>query len=514
MQKEVAKRIDQLVNYGVDKLGLCLEDAVYARNQLGEYFGVVMNDIRPDRAENIDEVIADLTAVGKEMGLTEEGAEMRFESRLFGYVTPSPGLVCRTFADAKKEKGPEGATQYLYDLSVDNRYVRMADIKKNILWYADGPKGKIGITINLSKPEKDNKQVAAERNAAQTKYPKCLLCLENLGFPGGPTHPARQSIRVVPMTLAGENWHLQYSPYSYYYQHVIAFSDVHRPMAVTDRTFVRLLDFVELFPHFFIGSNADLPIVGGSILSHDHYQGGAKVLPMLSSGTRKVYRVEKGFKISVKDWYNSVVTVSGPSKQKVSSACAKILALWRDYSDPAVGILSHSGDVPHNTITPIAMVNDEKQFSVDLILRNNRTDDVHPDGIFHPTKSMHHIKKEGIGLIEAMGMFILPGRLKKELSGAAAILSSGKKPDFSALQEDPALGKHAEMIEQIGNEYGYSMTMEEAERRVKEHVNRVCLDILECTAVFKNTEEGQAAFDRFMKEVVEVCKVSRATKDA
>ena len=512
MEKDVAKLIDELVNYGSDHLDLSLEDAVYARNQLGEYFDVVMDDRRPDRAENIDDVISALTEVGKEKGLTEDGAEMRFEARLFGYVTASPGYVRRTFIRIKMSQGAPYATNYLYDLSVANRYIRLADIKKNILWYADGPKGKIGITINLSKPEKDAKQIAAERNAPQKKYPKCLLCLENLGYPGSLTHPARQTLRVIPLLLAGENWHMQFSPYSYYKQHIIAFSDEHRPMAVTDKTFIRLLDFVEIFPNYFIGSNADLPIVGGSILSHDHYQGGAKVLPMLDAPIRKTYRVEKGFKISVKDWYNSVVNVSGPSKQKVALACGKILALWRIYSDPAVGVFAKTGDTPHNTVTPICMINSEGHFSVDLILRNNRTDEEHPDGIFHPTKDMHHIKKEGIGLIEAMGMFILPGRLKKELSGAEEILSAGKEPDFAALREDPALGKHADMIEAIGKEYGYSMTAEEAHARVTEHVDKVCLDILECTAVFKNDEQGQKAFDLFMKNVVEICKVSRAAK--
>ena len=513
MEKDVARLIDLLVNYGREKLDLCLEDAVYARNQLGELFGVVMGDMRKETPEDVQTVIDALTEEGKRLGLTEDGAEMRFEAKLFGYVTASPGYVRRSFMRRKMSTGIESATEYLYQLCIDNRYIRMADIRKNILWYADGPKGKIGVTINLSKPEKDNKQVAAERNATQNKYPKCMLCLENLGFPGTATHPARQTLRIVPIDLAGEHWHMQYSPYSYYPEHIIVFSDEHRPMAVTPTTFVRLLDFVELLPHYFLGSNADLPIVGGSILSHDHYQGGSKVLPMLHAPVRKTYRVEKGFKISVKDWYNSVVSVTGPSKSKVALACAKILALWRSYTDAEVGVYSHTGDFPHNTITPIAMVDADGNYNVDLILRNNRTDEAHPDGIFHPTKDMHHIKKEGIGLIEAMGMFILPGRLKRELGAAEQILTAGQEPDYAALREDPAVGKHADMIRQIGEKYGYSLSADEAHKRVKEAVNEVCLNILECTAVFKNDEKGAAAFERFMAQVVEVCKLSRASKN-
>lgn len=495
---DIALLIDQLVNYGRDKLGLCLEDAVYARNQLGELFNCVMNDMREDRGE-LNGIIEDLTSYALDKGIIAEGDELRFETKLLGYVTPSAGLVKKTFEE-KYDNSPKEATDYLYNLSINNKYIRLEDISRNIRWYADGPKGKIGITINLSKPEKDPKQIAAERNAPKTKYPKCLLCLENLGFPGTLTHPARQTIRIVPLCLAGENWHMQYSPYMYYDEHIIAFADEHRPMAVTDKTFRRLLDFVDIFPHYFLGSNADLPIVGGSILSHDHYQGGKKVLPMFLAGVRKEHYNDGKLSVSVKDWYNSVVTVKGVDKDKVLKTASEVLSAWRNYTDESVGIYAYSGETPHNTVTPIVTKSGE-EYCVDIILRNNRTDESHPDGIFHPTQDMHNIKKEGIGLIEAMGLFILPGRLKREIAAMISLLGQDKI-DFAAVNEDEVLGKHVGMIAQIAAINGCGLAADKAQEVIIDYVNETCLKILECTAVFKNTEVGQAAFDRFVKSVI------------
>ena len=495
---DIALLIDELVNYGKDKLGLCLEDAIYARNQLGDLFSCVMNDVRADRG-NLNEVISGLTSYALNKGIISEGEELRFETKLLGYVTPSAGLVKKTFEE-KFAKSPKEATDYLYNLSINNKYIRLEDISRNIRWYADGPKGKIGITINLSKPEKDPKQIAAERNAPKTKYPKCLLCLENLGFPGTITHPARQTIRIVPLSLAKENWHMQYSPYMYYDEHIIAFADEHRPMAVTDKTFERLMDFVDIFPHYFLGSNADLPIVGGSILSHDHYQGGKKVLPMFLSKVRKEFYNDGKLSVSIKDWYNSVVTVRGKDKAKVHAMASKVLATWRNYTDESVGIYAFTGDTPHNTVTPIVTKWDG-EYCVDIILRNNRTDDAHPDGIFHPTKDMHNIKKEGIGLIEAMGLFILPGRLKKEIAAMISLLGQDKI-DFAAVNEDETLSKHVGMIAQIAAINGCGLSADKAQQVIIDYVNDTCLKILECTAVFKNNASGQEAFERFVKTVL------------
>lgn len=496
MNAETGNLIAELARYGVEKLGLCLEDAVYARNRLAELFGCVPGECGVSSVP-LEETPDALVSRALESGLIKEGEELLFETKIMGLVTPSPGLVIKTYFDEARRAGSAAATSYLYELSVSNRYIRMKDIARNIRWYAEGSKGKVGITINLSKPEKDNKQVAAERNAAQVKYPKCLLCLENLGFCGTATHPARQTLRIVPVLLAGESWHMQFSPYMYYDEHVIVFSDEHRPMAVTDKTFRRLLDFVDEYPHYFLGSNADLPIVGGSILSHDHYQGGAKVLPMFRAEIGRLYQTGSELCVGIRDWYNSVVTVRGTDKERVIATCGKILSAWRGYSDESVGILSETDGVPHNTVTPIAIKSGE-EYCVDLILRNNRTDEARPDGIFHPTSDMHNIKKEGIGLIEAMGMFILPGRLKKEIARMTEILS-GESIDFAAIDADPSMSKHAGMIARIARESGMGLDENTLREKIIGYIDGVCLKILDCTAVFKSDKIGAEAFDRFMR---------------
>ncbi len=496
---EIAQNIEGLVSYGRKYLGLTLEDGVYARNQLLALF----NETPATEAgeeKNLNEILSCLIKRALACGMIHEGGELRFETKLMGLVTPSAGFVIREYVTRYANGGPQEATNYLYNLSKNNKYIRMEDIAKNIKWVAEGEMGDIGITINLSKPEKDNKQVAAEKESTAVKYPKCLLCLENLGFVGTATHPARQSIRIVPVKLGGESWHMQYSPYMYYDEHVIVFSDEHRPMAVTDKTFRRLADFVDLYPHYFLGSNADLPIVGGSILSHDHYQGGAKVLPMFKADMRKVFYSSPELTVGAKDWYNSVVSVQGTDRARVLRACDRILERWRGYSDESVGILSTSEGAPHNTVTPIATKNGD-EYRFDLILRNNRTDDAHPDGIFHPTKDMHNIKKEGIGLIEAMGLFILPGRLKKEVLAMEKVLCQ-KYVDFHALANDELLSKHAHAVKALAEKYGTGLDAETVHQNVIEYVNEVCFKILECTAVFKNTDEGQEAFAKFMAAVM------------
>ena len=497
MNRETGNLIADLVLYGRNELGLGTEDAVYASNQLLELLEAEPAD-RAGKVAPLNETLNGLISHALEKEIIDEGDELRFETKLMGLVTPSAGLVVRNYFDELRKGGAKSATDYLYRISVNNKYIRMEDISRNIRWYADGPKGTIGITINLSKPEKDNKQVAAERNAAQVKYPKCMLCLENIGFCGTATHPARQTLRIVPLELDGEDWHMQYSPYMYYDEHIIVFSDEHRPMAVTGGTFRRLLDFVDMYPHYFLGSNADLPIVGGSILSHDHYQGGKKVLPMFLAKDREVCYEKDGVKVTLKDWYNSVVSVSGTDKKAVAARCEKILAVWRNYSDESVGVLSHTGDVPHNTVTPIATKTGEV-YRIDMILRNNRTDEAHPDGIFHPTADMHNIKKEGIGIIEAMGLFILPGRLKKEIFAAIKLLGQ-EKIDFASLNDDPVLAKHLGMIASIAAS-GLSLTAEDAQKKIIDYVNATCLKILDCTAVFKSDEKGRAAFAKFVNAI-------------
>lgn len=496
----IGNLVEDLIYYAKDKLFMTYEDAFYARNQLLELFEAEPGD-RAGEEKPLNDILYPLIDYALENELIEQGEEMRFETKILGLVTPSAGLFIRNYQEIYRTQGPIAAEKYLYCVSVNNKYIRIEDIAKNICWYADGELGKIGITINLSKPEKDNRQVAAERNSKQVKYPKCLLCMENLGFCGTATHPARQTIRQVPVTLNGEQWHMQFSPYMYYDEHVIVFCDEHRPMKVTDETFARLFDFVDQYPNYFLGSNADLPIVGGSILSHDHYQGGKMVLPMFNTKLRKEFISTKELTVGIRDWYNSVVTLKGTDRKQVQNMACKFLKVWRNYTDESVGVEAYTGTVPHNTITPIAH-KEGNYYYLDLILRNNRCDETHPDGIFHPTQDMHNIKKEGIGLIEAMGLFILPGRLKREINSIIKLLTA-EKIDFAALNQDETLSKHIGLIAQISAKYGTGLSFETARDKTIEAVSETCLRILDCTAVFKRDDEGKPAFNKFMHHVID-----------
>jgi UDPglucose--hexose-1-phosphate uridylyltransferase len=494
---EISGLIEDLLLYATTKMSLCLEDKVYARNQLLELFEVEPSDREGEEKDFQTEILDPLVKYAIIEGITSEGSEIRFETKVMGLVTPSNGLVVKNFEELKNISGIEEATQYLYNISLSSNYIRLCDIKKNICWHTEGNNGKVGITINLSKPEKDAKQVLAERNFKGNKYPKCLLCLDNLGFCGTATHPARQTLRAVPINLNGESWHIQYSPYVYYDEHCIAFCDIHQPMKISSTTFLRLLDFVDIFPNYFLGSNADLPIVGGSILAHDHYQGGKKVLPMFSRPFRKIFIAEDDISLGIKDWYNSVVTIKGTNKKKVLALANKVFDKWVNYTDEDENIVAYTNEERHNTITPIASKENDI-YVLDLILRNNRTDETHPYGIFHPTEDMHNIKKEGIGLIEAMGLFILPGRLKMEIMEMIKILEKGNV-DFSQVNENPRINKHMGMIAQIiATNNNETMTMKEARNKILNNIEKTCLRILECTAVFKNTEEGQEAFKKFI----------------
>ena len=500
MQSDINKNIENLIYYAKDNLKLSFEDAIYAKNQLYDLFKINMPSY--EFAEKVDlqtEILDPMLSYAIEKKLTTEDERLLFETKIMGFVCPSPSNIIAEYNRISNEYGSEAATRYLYGISLNNNYIRVADIKKNIRWMTTGENGDIGITINLAKPEKDNKKVLEAKYSTEKKYPQCKLCLENLGYPGNLNYPARQTLRYVPIELNGEKWHLQYSPYVYYDEHCIAFADTHSPMKIDDITFARLLDFVEQFPHYFLGSNADLPIVGGSILAHDHYQGGKKVLPMLSRPLRRVYGFESDITIGIKDWYNSVVHIKSKNKFKVQLAAEKVLTAWQGYSDKKVGIECYT-NAPHNTVTPIASMTDNKEYCMDLILRNNRTDEEHPYGIYHPTEDMHNIKKEGIGLIEAMGLFILPGRLKKEINLMINILSQDKI-DFAALNDDESLSKHIEMIAQIAVSKGSKLDKKDARDSVIEYINTTCKKILECTAVFKNDKEGELAFDRFLKTV-------------
>ncbi len=501
----ITAHLEALLNYGQTVLGLTYEDALYIRNQLYYRYNITETVSEATKYDDfIEEILPLLVEAGKENKLFAEGEEQNFEAFLLGTVTPSPGSVISRFNQLALHKDAQSATEYLFELSKNNNYIRTKDIAKNLIWDAEGEKGEIIITVNLSKPEKDPKQILKEKEAPQSSYPPCALCVENVGFFGNAKKPARQNLRIYPLFLNDEEWYFQYSPYQYYDQHCIVLKKEHSPMQISPETMVRLLDFVELFPHYFLGSNADLPIVGGSILSHDHYQGGSKVLPMFKAEVKEEFTSGSFGDVTfgIVNWYNSVVRLSSYDKISLIEASSRVLDFWRGYSDEKVGILSNT-TAPHNTLNPIARMENGK-FVLDLILRNNRTDDKHPYGIFHPTEDMHNIKKEGIGLIEAMGTFILPGRLSTEAIDIIDILT-GKTPlNFKELADEKhPLSKHLAMIVQLVNDKGTTMTEEDAGHTVTEYINKTCIKILECTAVFKDNETGEQAFSRFMKELVE-----------
>ncbi|MBR2888729.1 MAG: UDP-glucose--hexose-1-phosphate uridylyltransferase [Oscillospiraceae bacterium] len=415
-----------------------------------------------------------------------------FDTRLMGVLTPMPREVRAKFA-ALYAQSPKAATDWYYQLSQDTDYIRRYRIKKDMRWKTATEYGDIDITINLSKPEKDPKAIAAAKNAPQSGYPKCQLCVENEGYGGRMNHPARQNHRIIPITIAGSDWCLQYSPYVYYNEHCIAFNASHTPMVIDKAAFAKLLDFVTVFPHYFIGSNADLPIVGGSILSHEHFQGGGYTFAMERSGieTDLVFRGFEDVTAGIVKWPMSVIRLNGPDKDRLADLADKILTAWRAYTDEAAFIYAETEGVPHNTITPIARRRGEN-YELDLVLRNNITTQEHPLGVYHPHAELHHIKKENIGLIEVMGLAVLPARLKGELADLEdAILNN--KPLTGALE------KHAPWVTELLKKH--SFTAENTAQILKEEVGIIFAQVLEHAGVYRRTPEGKAAFLRFVHTV-------------
>lgn len=426
------------------------------------------------------------------------------DAKIMGLLMPRQSEVSQWFWNSAAKEGIEKATDKFYKLSQDSNYIRMDRIKKNLYWTGETEYGALEITINLSKPEKDPKEIEAAKNMPESNYPRCLLCLENVGYGGNLNHPARQNHRVIPLTLDNEAWYFQYSPYVYYNEHCIAFHENHIPMKISDKTFKRLFDFIELFPHYFIGSNADLPIVGGSILVHEHFQGGCHVFPMEEAPVEKEF-AHKDFedvRIGIVKWPMSVVRLSSRDKNKLIEMAAMILDNWREYNDEDVSIFSHTeiddSKIPHNTITPIARRNKNGEYELDLVLRNNRTSDEHPDGIFHPHKELHHIKKENIGLIEVMGLAVLPGRLYDELDKIVPILT-GECSDIDGIFEEYAnLIKHSDWIYNLVEKYGTKLKKEEAVECLKREVANKFLHVLLDCGVFKRDQKGKNSFIKFM----------------
>ena len=501
-QDTLKLKLRQLVDYAKDNLSLRAEDEAFVTNSLLSTFslGAPAQQSAP-YGDFQSDIVDPIVEYAVQNGMAKDEERLLFETKLLGIVTPAPSSVVDKFDTIAANKGVKAATDWLFGLSVNNNYIRKVDIQKNIKWEHVGKFGKIGITINLSKPEKDPKQIALAKLMPKTGYPSCLLCPENVGYAGNLNHPARQTLRIIPIKLGGEDWSIQYSPYQYYNEHIIALSNEHRPMLVNSDTLYRLLDFVDTFPHYFIGSNAALPIVGGSILTHDHYQGGSKVLPMFEAGIRKNYvgNKYKNVSISIADWYNSVVRVSGKNKFEVHEVASDILNCWANWTDESVNVICNTGE-QHNAVTPIAR-KEGGDYIIDMILRNNRTDEAHPYGIFHPEEKLHNIKKEGIGIIEVMGLFILPGRLKAELEVIKDYICGNKNIDFKELNDtENPMYKHAQTIIQLVNDHGDNRDRAYADRVVTDYVNNACEQILECTAVFKNDEKGQTAFEKFIEQ--------------
>lgn len=476
------------------------EDVVYSRNKLLAVFGL-------DDCEEINETFEiekpyDILnrmcdwAAGK--GLIENTFDERdlFDTKVMGELTPRPSEVIKKFREDYKVS-PETATDNYYTFSQNTNYIRVDRIAKNLHWLADTEYGNIEITVNLSKPEKDPRDIAKAKLAPQSSYPKCLLCKENEGYQGRMNHPARQNHRIIPVTLTNEPWFLQYSPYVYYNEHCILFSGEHRPMKISRGSFERVLEFVDIFPHYFVGSNADLPIVGGSILSHDHFQGGHHDFPMAVAEAEETFTI-KGFEdvaVEKVKWPMSVIRLRGKSKEKLVDLSDKILTAWRGYSDEKCEIFAFTGDTPHNTITPIARKKNGA-YEIDLVLRNNRTSEEYPLGIFHPHQELHHIKKENIGLIEVMGLAVLPGRLKEEMKILEELMV--EKNAVSLIRENEKVEKHANWCEEILKKYE-SITAENVENIIKVEIGIAFSKVLENAGVYKQDEEGKAGYRRFIE---------------
>lgn len=488
--------IAKLVQYGLETELITADEKIYVVNLLLDLFGESGYEEPENVSDGIilEETLAELLDIAVEKGLTEDSIVYRdlFDTRIMNTMTPRPAEVIRTFWEKYKES-PETATDYFYKFSQDTDYIRRYRLCKDMRWTVDSPYGVIDLSINLSKPEKDPKAIAAAKNAKQSGYPKCLLCMENVGYAGHVSHPARQTHRVIPLTINDTDWGLQYSPYGYYNEHCILFNGQHVPMKIERATFVKLFDFVKQFPHYFIGSNADLPIVGGSILSHDHYQGGHYDFAMAKAGFEKTFTIP-GFEdvtAGIVKWPLSVIRIQSEDAERLIELATHILDKWRGYTDEAAFIFAETDGEPHNTITPIARKNGEL-FELDLTLRNNITTQESPLGLYHPHSEYHHIKKENIGLIEVMGLAVLPARLQKELSDLAdAIL---KKKDIRA---DETLEKHADWVEGFIKNYP-EITPENVMDILKEEVGKVFVHVLEDAGVYKCTPEGREAFERFI----------------
>jgi UDPglucose--hexose-1-phosphate uridylyltransferase len=496
--------IERLVQYALMKGLIEEEDVIYSRNRVLEVLGLddFKNvEVSEEEVESPVEILNNILNWGYKTGILENNTPVYrdlLDTKIMDCFMPRPSEVVSNFYKRYEEK-PERATEYYYALSKNSNYIRTNRVSKNMVWKAETEYGYLDITINLSKPEKDPKAIAAARNIKATSYPNCLLCKENEGYSGRINHPARQSHRIIPLTIKDEKWFLQYSPYVYYNEHCIVLKGEHEPMKISRITFDRLLEFIDKFPHYFIGSNADLPIVGGSILSHDHFQGGNYEFAMAKAPIEKSFTFNNypNIEAGIVKWPMSVIRLRSENRQEVSELGSIILDKWRSYSHEEVLILSHTDSTPHNTITPIARRRGNL-FELDLVLRNNRTSDEHPLGIFHPHSEVHHIKKENIGLIEVMGLAVLPARLKTELEKLSKYLLESQE-DINSQEE---LKKHIEWFDYLKSKYP-NVNEKNVDEILKEEVGKKFMTVLEHAGVFKRDKKGQQAFLRFLNSINE-----------
>ena len=494
--KDINSLIAQLVQYGKEKGLVAKEDEIYTINRLLEILHLdEYKETVCEEEMKLEDILAQIMDWAYENGVMQENSVVYrdlFDTKLMGALVPAPSVVIKKFRELYKES-PKKATDFYYDFSCNTDYIRRYRIAKDRKWKAETEYGILDITINLSKPEKDPKAIAAAKNAKQSAYPKCLLCKENEGYAGRINHPARQSHRIMPVEIDGKPWGFQYSPYVYYNEHCILFNKEHTPMKIDESAFRKLLDFIRQFPHYFIGSNADLPIVGGSILAHEHFQGGHYEFAMERAGIKKEITIP-GFEqieAGIVNWPMSVIRIRHTDAGLLVKAASHILESWRKYTDEDFFIYAQTDGEPHNTITPIARMRDGK-YEFDLVLRNNITTKEHPLGVFHPHQELHHIKKENIGLIEVMGLAVLPARLKNEMKRLGEFIVAGK--DISS---DEELAKHADWVETFIGSYD-SVTQENVEEILQKEIGEVFKKVLEHAGVYKNTKQGMEGFMRFI----------------
>lgn len=516
----ISELIHELIEYGIAKELIVPDDKIWCCNKLMELFGLddisdcpasktpsdtdvhSVTDIRP-----ISDILSDMTDYAFEAGIIESdtvASRDLFDTKIMGLITPAPSIVRARFNELYIDN-PKAATDYYYGFSTATNYIRLDRIVKDEKWITPTPFGNLDITINLSKPEKDPRDIAAAGKAKKSGYPSCLLCKENEGYAGHLSHPARQNHRIIPITLNGEKYNLQYSPYVYYNEHCIIFNEDHIPMKIDRSTFLKLLDFVRQFPHYTAGSNADLPIVGGSILSHDHFQGGCYEFPMVRAPYENEFTLTEfpDVHAGILKWPLTTIRLTSDNISRLADASDMILKSWRGYTDEDAFIFSETDGVPHNTITPIARMRDGR-YELDLVLRNNITTEEHPLGVYHPHSEYHHIKKENIGLIEVMGLAVLPSRLKKEMYELLNAIKAGLLTR-TAIGSIPSLEPHAEWAEKWITDRGITpdnlsqFSDEKLTQIIRDEVGTVFSHVLEDAGVYKCTPEGRKALSKFLK---------------